>query len=191
MTKVSPTFNVEVRSGECEADGKCGPLTIVLSRKGSRNPFQTLTAGRIPKSDLATSVEFVDLDFDGVRDLAVFDGFEAPGGYATLALRIYLYSRMSKRFEFNARLSEISHLENLVPFEIDKNTRLIHTYARPGAGVFQKRGYKLIKNEPILQYELISDATFANGTKTKDKTRKLINGRWHTWTKTYKGPLNQ
>lgn len=191
MTKVSPTYNVEVRPGECEADGKCGPLTIVLSRKGSRTTFQTLTAGRILKSDLATSVEFVDLDFDGVRDLAVFDGFEAPGGYATLAQRIYLYSRTAKRFEFNPKLSEISHRENLASFELAKRKKLVYTYARPGGGEFQTRGYRLIKGEPVLMYEQIYDATLADGTKTKLATRRLINGRWRTRTKVSKGPLNQ
>ena len=97
ITKASPIYNVEVRPGECDADNKCGPLEIVLSRKRSRSNFQTLMAGRIPKSDVATCVHFVDLDFDGIRDLAVFDGFEAPAGYATKAQRIYLYSSVAKK----------------------------------------------------------------------------------------------
>lgn len=189
ISKASPTYDVEVRPGNCGDDNKCGPITLILSRKGSRSVFQELTAGRILKTDLAAAVGFVDLDFDGIRDLAVFDGFEAPGGYATLAQRIYLYSKTTKRFEFNEGLSDISHRENLASFELDKLRKLIYTHARPRGGVFQMRGYKLIKGEPVLMHETIDDATFAGGTKTT--TRRLINGRWRTWTKVYKGPLNQ
>ena len=190
MTKVSPIYNVEVHSGECGADDKCGPITVELSRKGSRSIFQTITAGRIPKSDIATSIEFVDLDFDGVRDLSVFDGFEGTGGYITLGQRIYVYSKKDGRFVFNTGISEISRRENLASFELDKRRKLIYTHARPGGGVFQMRGYKFVKGTPVLMYETIDDATFADGTKTKLTTRRLIIGRWRTWTKVYKGPLN-
>lgn len=189
MTKVSPTYNVEVRHAECSTDDKCGPLTILLFRKGSLSVFQTLAAGSIPKADLADCVQFVDLNFDGIRDLAVFDGFEGPGGYATLAQRIYLYSKRAKRFEFNASLSELSHRENLV-FELDRKNLLIYTHARPGGGVFQYRGYRFVKDKPVMMYEVIDDSTFKGGTRTKTTTRKLVNGRWKTRTQIYKGPLN-
>jgi hypothetical protein len=191
ITKASTVFDVEIRPGECSDDGKCGPISVLLFRKGSRKVLQTLSAGRISKSDLEGPVEFVDLDFDGVRDLAVFDGFEAPGGYATLAQRIYLYSNSKKRFEFHPGLSELSHRENLGSFEVDKKQKLLYTYARSGGGVFQRRGYKVAKNKVVLMSEQIDDATFANGTKTRLTTRKRINGRWRAWTKTYTGPLNQ
>jgi hypothetical protein len=91
---------------------------------------------------------------------------------------------------FNAGLSEISHRENLASFEMDKRKQLLYTYARPGGGVFQKRGYKLVKGKPVLMYEVTDDATFADGKRTKVTTKRLINGRWRTWTKVHKGPLN-
>jgi hypothetical protein len=191
IRKASPTYDVEVSPGDCGVDSKCGPLSIVLLRKGSRNPFQILTAGRIPKSDVPTSVQFVDLNFDGLRDLLVFDGLEVPSGYGTEAQRIYLYSKKNERFEFNAALSEISHRESLAALGPDKNQRLIYTHARLGGGVFQMRGYRFFENQPVLTYEVVTDATFRDGTKTKVTTRKLINGRWRSWTKTHTGPLNR
>lgn len=191
FTKLSPSYDVELQPGKCDAsDNKCGPITVALFRKGRKSAFQTLIAGRLSKSDLQNSITFVDLDFDGIRDLSVFDGLTAPGGYATLTQRIYLYSKRSKRFVYNSELSKISRHENLGSFDLDKKRALFYTYARPGGGVFQKRGYDVVNGSPILKYETIDDTTFANGTRTKLTIRKLMNGRWRTWTRIYTGNLN-
>jgi hypothetical protein len=177
-TNLSNAFDVAITGGRCSDGGKCETAQVTLYRKGQQRVFQRLEGGRLSPSDLKDAVQFKDLDFDGFRDLIVFDGIVAPGGYATESQRIYLYSKKTRRFEFNPELSDLSKRENLGSFEMDNKRRLIFTYARPGGGVFQTRGYRILKGKPLLAYEQITDSTVAGGTKTKQTTRLLINGRW-------------
>ena len=191
LTKASKTFDVVVDPGPCSADDQCGPIVITLYRKKSTKPFQTIVGGRIAKMDLTGLIQFVDLDMDGVKDLALFDGLRAPAGLGIVALRIYLFSPTARQFILNSALSELSQSEGIDCMSPDKKRGIIMTYARPGGGYFQWRGYSMVDNEPALVYESTEDATVENGTITLRTTKKLINGRWRTWEKSFKGPLNQ
>ena len=191
LTNASKTFDVVVDPGPCSADDQCGPIVITLYRKKSTKPFQTIVGGRIAKMDLTGLIQFVDLDMDGVKDLALFDGLRAPAGLGIVALRIYLFSPTARQFILNSALSGLSQSEGIDCMSPDKKRGIIMTYARPGGGYFQWRGYSMVDNEPALVYESTEDATVENGTITLRTTKKLINGRWRTWEKSFKGPLNQ
>jgi hypothetical protein len=189
--RASREFNVSIDPGSCGDDNKCGPITARIYRKGSKVEIQTITGGRIFKSDIGTSVQFFDIDFDGRKDLLLFDGYTSPDGNATASQRIYLYSRMAKAFVFNESLSSLSHEESLDLESSRRQRKTIMTYARPGSGVFQWRTYRTDSGRPVMVEEVVSDSQVDNGTRTLVTTKKLVNGRWRTWTKHTKTIFNQ
>ncbi|MFM9904326.1 MAG: XAC2610-related protein [Pyrinomonadaceae bacterium] len=186
FTNSSSTFDVVFDSGPCGEDRKCGPISLTLYKKRSKIPVQRIVAGRVEKSDLDHPIQFIDFNFDGVKDLEVNDGFRSPAGLGIEALRIYLYSPVSKSFVYNSELSDISQSEGISSDRILRKLKQIETYARPGGGYFRWRRYTMTRNKPVMVYELTSDETAENGTVTLVTTKKFIKGRWRTWTKRYK-----
>lgn len=189
--RASTSFNVSVESGVCANDKKCGRIIVNIFRKGSKALVQEISGGRIFKSDIAQSVQFFDINFDGSKDLLLFDGFTAPGGNITYSWRIYLYSKKTRTFIFNEAFSSLSREEGLDLESSDRNRKSIITSARPGSGVFQWRTYMTNTGRPVLIEEIISDSQIDNGTRTLVTTKKLIKGRWRVWTKHKKTIMNQ
>ena len=177
LSDISPLFDVVVDPGPC-TDRQCGPITVGLYRKHSNTAFQTVSAGTLSKSDIDTPVQFVDVDFDGRKDLLVFDGYTYPGGNSTSSYRIYLYSVSKHQFVFDAGLSRLSREEDFLFDRQAARSKHLVTYARLGAGVFQNRWYRLVNGEPKMVKEIISDAQYDNGHRTLETTRTLVRNRW-------------
>ena len=191
ITKASTIYDVSVNSGLCSDDGKCGPIKVTLYRKRSKEPFQSMVAGRLQSDDVSKPIEFIDINFDGINDLFIFDGITAPGGNATFAHRIFLYSPRDRQFVFNEELSQLSREESFLLEPSGLRRKQILTYARIGGGVFQNRWYRVVNNRPRMFKEIISDATYKNGTRTLDTTRTLVKGKWIVRKKITKTIFNQ
>src|SRR4051812_1721389 len=92
LTDAYKLMDVDISIGQCNEFGDiCGPVSVAIFRKNTKQPIQTIRLARtqiwdtppkvnvINRYDDQSIINFGDYNFDGIDDLAICDG--ADGGY--------------------------------------------------------------------------------------------------------------
>ncbi|MGD9588043.1 MAG: hypothetical protein AB7V11_04000 [Pyrinomonadaceae bacterium] len=198
LNDASKLVDVELDVGRCNdgSRGQCGPLKVRFFRKNARRSFQTITLpvtnvwDPVPKANVTNRyddqsvINFEDLNFDGVDDVAICDG--TNGGYGMPSYQIFLYSTTKKHFVFSRSFTRMNY-GGLGMFETDPKRKMHFVYTKSGCCWHQTQGFDVYRGKPRKVYELIEDATYRDGNVDKRGVRittgKLIRGRWRTWVK--------
>jgi hypothetical protein len=193
LNDASKAVDVDVDIGKCREGNSilCGPLKMRFFRKGAKLAFQTIVLPEtsswdsIPQSnetkryDDQSIINFRDFDFDGREDVAICDGTD--GGYGMPSYRIYIYSPTQKRCVYSRSFTQMND-GGLGMFETDKAKRMHLVYTKSGCCWHQTQGFDVHNGRPRKVYEYTADDT-GDLITVKLTTRKLINGKWRTWTK--------
>lgn len=197
---VSEKYTARLKVDKFESGIWRGKTTVAIFRKGSARPFQVLylnnthvsldDSGQPEEAEIRdqqngkwSTVYLDDLNFDGLEDLAVADG--TNGGYASVSYRVYLFDRSRKKFIYSKEFTRLSQGPYFGIPLVNARTKTLEVFWKSGAGFHEVQRYKVIKKKPVKVYER-SDSTASGDGKRYLTIRKLINGRWRTWTKTTK-----
>lgn len=200
FTKLSSKFTVQLEVEKLELGAWCGRTSVAVFRKGSSRPFQVIQlnnthvslgdSGQPQEAEIRdkqngkwSTVYLDDLNFDGLEDLAVADG--TKGGYGGISYRIYIFNQSSKRFVYSKEFTKLSQGPFIGIPEVNSKTKTLEVFWKSGAGYHEVQQYKVVKNKPKKIYER-SESTAINNGNRYIKTKRLIKGRWRTWTKTLK-----
>ncbi len=194
----SKIYDVKVRVENCGAEEEkticSGKAVFYLLKKNRSEVFQTIemdetylsvsgkkqTKGDLTElyGDANSGVYFMDYNFDGVKDLAVSNGFNLP--YGGVSNDVFLYSKAKGKF---VRSKELSELETEKMFvDVNKKLKFIETYTKSGCCWHEKARYRFVKNRLQKFYVFTEDAT-GGGKWVKLITERLVKGRWPTNTK--------
>ena len=178
QTALSAKYDLIVDQSNCLSDwrGRTCDETLKFLRKNSRRPFQSISlrAGDEPPI-------FGDFNFDGNEDVAICDGMN--GGYVTRSYRVYLFSATKGRFLFDPAFTSLSQGPSMGFFEIDRKKKTLTTATKMGFGHFTQPKYDVYHGKPRLIYKRIHDESSAEQIWALITTKRLINGKWRTWSK--------
>lgn len=187
-------YEIKIVGSVCKdaVENDFGDTSYAIYRKGESKVFQRITLSELkycePKGETAeiTTVEYGkqnavfvdDYNFDGLNDLAIFEG--NIGGYGAPSYQIYLFSMAGNRFVKDDEFSKLSQFQGR--FEINKRSKMLYVDSKDGCCFHQTEGYKVKNNKPFKVYEHTIDGSAPNGGDDPEiKTKKLINGKWQSW----------
>jgi hypothetical protein len=177
--------------GYCESPGK-----VVVFRKGSRRPLQTIAMRNIfvsfksngepltnsaPLYDNQGVINIGDFNFDGHEDFAVQNGNHGPYGLPTYD--VYLFSTVSNRFELSRPLTQLIE-QSLGFFEVDSIHKHLVTREKSGAVYHVMTAYAVIHDRPVPISRLIEDGRKAPGY-IYVTNEHLVNGKWRRSVRRY------
>lgn len=196
LKDASKNFDVKIAVEKCEDDICEGKGTIYLMKKNAKTAFQTIRMPSIylelggdqkPTANLVelygmnnSGVIFDDYNFDGAEDLAVRSGND--GAYGGPSYDVLLFTKATGKFVKNAGLTRLAS-ENLGMFTVNKKTKTLETFTKSGCCWHETTRYKMVGNRPVKIYVFTEDAT-GGDDKVRLTTRRLVNGKWRTTTKT-------
>ncbi len=189
----SKNYYVMVEVEQCDSNFCKGKAKVSIYKKGLHNPFQVIKLvntefmseeSKLPKAkkmyDYQSVVFFEDYNFDKAEDLAIRDGNN--GGYGFPSYQIYLFSPITKRFVLSPSLTVLVQGKYLGMFQINRQKKVLETFSKSGCCWHQTQRFRVVQNRPKKIYELTDGAETDDGNRYLI-TKKLINGRWRTWTK--------
>ena len=121
-------------------------------------------------------VYYDDYNFDGRKDLALYDGNN--GGYGFASYQIFLFSKANDKFVHSPSFTKLGQYQGM--FDVDAKNKMLYNSTKSGCCFFQTDGYKVVDDKPVKVYEKTTDYTAKGATKDKPKvaTKRLINGKW-------------
>lgn len=178
ITTLSSKYDLVADQSNCVSDwrGSTCDDTLWFFRKKAAKPFQSISLRVGDEPPI-----FGDFNFDGNEDVAICDG--TNGGYVTSSYRVYLFSASKGRFVFSPSFTSLSQGPYMGFFDVDKTKKTLTNEMRMGCCYFTKRKYDIHRGKPRLIYERIQDESSAEQIWAVITTKKLINGKWRTWTK--------
>jgi hypothetical protein len=205
FSKISNKYTVQLKAEKLEFGAWCGKTTVSLFRKGSARPFQVVhlkdthvsvdDSGQPAEAEIRdkqngkwSTVYLDDLNFDGLEDLAIADG--TNGGYTSISYSVYLFDKASKKFVYSREFTKLSQGPFIGIPEVNSKSKTLEVFWKSGAGFHEVQQYKVVKNKPLKIFERSESTMIGNGNRYIT-TKKLINGRWRTWTKTLKDSGSQ
>lgn len=196
IKNASAKYTAKITVDKCE-DNQCGGKgNIRLMDKKTALLFQTLTSEDLyffldsSQKPSINAVQlygeqspllFDDFNFDGTEDLAVRNGNNS--GYGGPSYDVYVYQSTKKQFVLSIELTNLV-TENLGMFHTDKKRKRLITFAKSGCCWHITTEYDIVPNKGLRKvYEFEEDAQ--GGELVTVTTRKLINGKWISKSKSY------
>ena len=124
-------------------------------------------------NDAQDLVKVGDFNFDGVTDLALYNGNN--GGYGSMSYNVYFFDESSASYYEDPQFSKLTH--SLGMFEVDEIERMLYVSAKSGAAWTQKSGYIVVENEPLKVYER-TEEYLPNGMDKKVTIKRMVDGEW-------------
>jgi hypothetical protein len=171
-----------------------GNGSVLISRKGTPEPFQTITLDNIFVSfdedgkplrnsarlyDDQGLINVGDFNFDGHEDFAIQTGNH--GSYGSPSYNVYLYSPSKASFQFNEQMSSLIE-QTLGFFQVDSKHKLLVTLAKSGCCYHEAVKYQVENDVPVAVSRVIEDGQREQGYLYVSRQR-LINGKWKGTTK--------
>lgn len=156
----------------CELHGEIASATAVaVFERDSGRLSQLLPAAGDGRLRCADFVDAADWDFDGELDFTVFahDGGAGPN----TGSHFFFFDRRTKRFVFNAELSERSQPE------LDRKGRQVRFAERNGCCDHTSYIYKRVDGRLRLVLSTNERLTNDETPQVEVTTRRWVNGRWH------------
>jgi hypothetical protein len=194
LNDASKYFDIKVNVAKCD-DGYCsGKAMFSFYKKGGTVPYQVIslpdTQMQLEDSgkpltnvtllyDKQSVVDVGDFNFDGVEDVAICDG--ANGSYGDPSYRIYLSSKVTKKFVYDPDFSALA--KHLGMFTVDKGKKTLETFDKSGCCWHVTERYAVVGNRPVRVFKEVEDATIQDETKVKVTTKILDGGKWKTTVK--------
>lgn len=124
---------------------------------------------------------YEDFNFDGIKDLALMDGQNSC--YHGPSYQVYLGS--ADGFEASPGFTELAQ-SNCGLFEVDAQAREIRTMSKDGCCWHQFAIYSVRDGEPLLEREIVEDATGASSglaqeTRYRDQGGKRVADKHYLW----------
>ena len=114
-----------------------------------------------------------------MEDVALCEGTQ--GSYGMPSYQVYLSSRTAGKFVYDKKFSALG--KHLGMFTVDKEKKLLRTFDKSGCCWHITEEFSVVNNAPKKVFEEVEDAAFAEATKIKTITKKLVNGKWQTKVK--------
>jgi hypothetical protein len=189
LNDASKYFDIKVNVAKCD-DMYCeGKATFSFYKKGGSTPYQVIS---LPDTQLELTednkaltnvtmlydhqsvVNIGDYNFDGMEDVAICDG--ANGSYGGPSYRIYLSSKGTKKFVYNAALTALG--KHLGMFEVDPVKKTLETFDKDGCCWHITERYRVVNDRPVKIFEEVEDGLIKDETKIKVTTKTLVSGKW-------------
>ncbi|AOM80522.1 XAC2610-related protein [Pedobacter steynii] len=126
--------------------------------------------------DTAQIIHPVDVNFDGYPDLQIYS--HSGGAGPNYGNNYYLYNPKTKRFDYHAKLSDLSQPE------INVKTKSISAAWRNGAGNYGSEKYKWI-NRQLIQVEYY-EIRYLDENQIEETHHKMIKGKMRKKTRILK-----
>lgn len=156
-----------------------GNTTLIIIDKNTNRILQTIKSQNFHFNEYL-SFGFTDMNFDNVKDLVFFNGYN--GGYGTQTFDYYIYNK--NNFVLNEQLSEIA---GCMGIEVDTVNKRIISYCKSGCCWHEQKAFIVENNKFVEVKSLEIDEGFKNQIVIKNK----INGKWKIETIPLNGELNQ
>lgn len=164
----SATPLIEVASPELvlDTDGKSG--------KAKANVHE------LPYGEQSVLI-YADFNFDGIKDLALMDGQNSC--YHGPSYQVYVGT--ADGFAPSPAFTDLAQ-SNCGLFEVDAQARELHTMTKDGCCWHQSAVYTVRDGEPLLERELVDDATGASSglteeTRYRDQGGKRVAEKRYLW----------
>lgn len=124
---------------------------------------------------------YADFNFDGIKDLALMDGQNSC--YHGPSYQVYLGT--ADGFAPSPAFTELAQT-NCGLFQVDAQARELHTMTKDGCCWHQSAVYTVRNGEPLLERELVEDATgagpgLAQETRYRDQGGKRVAEQHYLW----------
>jgi hypothetical protein len=167
------------------ARGSATPLIEVASSElvldtGPKGGKVKANVQQLPYGEQSVLI-YADFNFDGIKDLALMDGQNSC--YHGPSYQVYLGS--AGGFEASPGFTELAQ-SNCGLFEVDAQAREIRTMSKDGCCWHQVAIYSVRNGEPLLEREIVEDATGASSglaqeTRYRDQGGKRVADRRYLW----------
>lgn len=158
-----------------------GNTTFSIKDKKSNNILQTIKSENFHFNQ-HLSFDYTDINFDNIKDLVFFNGFN--GGYMSQTFDYYIFDENKKKFLLNEQLSEIA---GCLGIEVDTINNRIISYCKSGCCMHEQKAYIYQNNKFEEVKSLEIDQAYKNAIIIKNK----IKGKWKTQTIPIKGELSE
>ena len=194
LKNASQYFDIKITVAACDKSSCHGKAAFAFYKKGGKAPYQVI---ELPETyveldekgkpevnetllyDKQSVVNIGDFNFDGMEDVAICEG--TNGSYGMPSYQVYLSSRAVGKFVYDKKFSALG--KHLGMFEIDKKRKILQTFDKSGCCWHITEEFSVVNNAPKKVFEEVEDAAFAEATKIKTITKKLVNGKWQTKVK--------
>ena len=194
LKNASQYFDIKITVAACDKSSCHGKAAFAFYKKGGKAPYQVI---ELPETyveldekgkpevnktllyDKQSVVNIGDFNFDGMEDVAICEG--TNGSYGMPSYQVYLSSRAVGKFVYDKKFSALG--KHLGMFEIDKKRKILQTFDKSGCCWHITEEFSVVNNAPKKVFEEVEDAAFAEATKIKTITKKLVKGKWQTKVK--------
>ena len=153
------------------ANGDCVRYTIDLRLASDSSLFQSIID--TSESNVSPSIEFVDIDRDGLLDIKLAAQAYLPGGES---YHFWTFDKKRHRFAFDAEFSQLCDdlaIDSLKR-TITQTSRLQNSPPCKDETTFSIINHRLKAIQHVWQEQVVSDT---NGLKVRTYTEKLIKGK--------------
>jgi len=187
----SAYFDLKISVAECE-EGSCSvKASFAFFKKGGAAPYHVINLpdtyielddNKKPRVnatllyDEQSVVNVGDYNFDGMEDVALFDG--TNGSYGMPSYAVYLVSRAAKKFVYSKAFSGLG--THLGMFELDARKKVLRTFDKSGCCFHVVEEFSVVNNAPRKIFVEEEDVTIPDETKIKVTTKQLVHGQWQT-----------
>jgi hypothetical protein len=127
------------------------------------------------------SFDYIDMNFDKLKDLVFFNGFN--GGYMSETFDYYLYDKKEEKFALNEQLSEIA---GCLGIKVDSLNRRIIGYYKSGCCQHEQKAY-IFQHDSFVEVKSLEIDELNKKIISKNK----INEKWKTHIISIEGELDQ
>ena len=169
---VIDNYKFELLVEDWDPETHFGNTTFTIKEKESNKVLQII-ASKDFHFNKNLDFGYTDMNFDNIKDLIFFNGFN--GGYGTQTFDYYLYNAKHEKFLLNEQLAEIA---GGMGIDVDTVKKRIVSYEKSGCCWHEQKAF-VAEGDIFIEVKCLTvDEMSDSGTNVT--VRSKVNGKWET-----------